>query len=202
MTYELHVKTKDGRPVLLRPLEPRDKPALADAVARFSNRSRFMRFFSGMTTLPEPVLDKLADVDGTRHIAWVAIDEAAPGKPVIGATHAMRPEGDEAVADFAIGLVDEWQNKGVARLLIALLAAESQAKGVEDMTADVLWENRQGKALMKGLGAVSTGSDAQVIHFRFGTETALEQLREHMGGPAMETVFTAIETGSLSPAAA
>ncbi|WP_300375856.1 GNAT family N-acetyltransferase [Henriciella sp.] len=202
MTYELHIKTDEGSPVLLRPLLPEDKPALADAIARFSNRSRYMRFFSGMTTIPDPVLDRLADVDGMRHIAWVAIDEATPGRPVIGAAHAMRATAHNESADFAIGLVDKWQHKGVARLLVALLVAESQIKGVEDMTADVLWENRKGKSLMKALDAASTGTDANVIHFQFSVDGALNRLREDMSGAAMETVFAAIETGGPVPAAA
>lgn len=200
--HALHIKTADGSPVLLRPLLPSDEQALGDAIGRFSNRSRYLRFFTGAQPIPATVVSRLADADGKRHIAWVAIDEAAPGRPVIGAAHAIRCSEDLPAADFAIGLVDEWQNKGVARLLIALLAAEASARGVDEMTADVLWENRRGKALMKALGASSTGSDGDVIHFRFASEGAIERLQETMREGAMEAVFSAIRTGAAVPAAA
>ncbi|WP_084397688.1 GNAT family N-acetyltransferase [Henriciella aquimarina] len=202
MTHQLHIKTSDGTPVLLRPLELRDEAALAEAIGSFSNRSRYMRFFSGVQPVPAPVIHRLADVDGACHLAWVAIDESKPERPVIGATHAMRGTADEPVADFAIGLVDAWQHKGVARLLVALLAAESRGKGIASMTAEVLWENRKGRALMTTIGANSTGTDGDVIHFRFDTETALKRLNEAIRGDAQETVFTVIESGGLVPAAA
>lgn len=202
MTRELHIKTPAGHPVLIRPLEPGDEDALREAIGKFSNRSRYLRFFSNLSPVPDPIIQRLAAVDGIGHIAWVAIDEAQPGKPVIGAVHAMREDVMTSTADFAIGLLDDWHGQGLARLLIAILCADANAKAVSTMTADVLWENRKGRALMKAIGAASSGSDGTVIEYRFEPEATLATLRARMRGGALQAAFDAIETGELVAAAA
>ena len=75
-------------------------------------------------------------------------------------------------------------------------------RGMTAMTADVLWENKAGGALMKAIGARSTGSDATVVEYRFEVADTLATLRGGMRGAAMQTVFDAIETGSLTSDAA
>ncbi|MEQ8558725.1 MAG: GNAT family N-acetyltransferase [Henriciella sp.] len=202
MTHQIHIRTPNGSPVMIRPLEPRDEPALREAIGKFSNRSRYLRFFSNLDPVPEPIIHRLSDVDGVCHLAWVAINEDAPGRPVIGAVHAMRGDADTPSAEFAIGLLDDWHGQGLARLLIAILAADVRGHDMTEMSADVLWENRKGRALMKSIGALSSGSDATVVEYRMDIETVLSTLRETMRGPAMQAVFDAIDTGSLVPAAA
>ena len=55
---------------------------------------------------------------------------------------------------------------------------------------------------MKAIGARSTGSDATVVEYRFEVADTLATLRGGMRGAAMQTVFDAIETGSLTSDAA
>ena len=202
MPRTLQIPTRDGRPVLLRPLVPADEAKLREAIARFSNRSRYLRFFTGLARIPDPVIHRLADADGHAHVAWVAIDKTHPDEPIIGAVHAIRTEADAPSGEFAIGLVDDWHGAGLARLLIALLVADAKAEGVKEMTADVLWENRKGKALMKSLGAASAGSDGTVVRYRFEPVRTLAHLRETLSGPAAEAVFRAIDSGEAAPVAA
>ena len=202
MAHQLHIRSTDGSPVLIRPMERGDEAALRETVSKFSSRSRYLRFFSNLSPVPDPVIQKLVDVDGVRHMAWVAIDESQLGQPIIGAVHAIRDDAGAATGEFAIGLLDDWHSQGLARLLIAVLCAQASARGMTAMTADVLWENRRGRALMKAIGARSTGSDATVIEYRFEIADTLAALRGGMRGEAMQAVFDAIETGSLTSDAA
>ena len=64
MPRTLQIPTRDGRPVLLRPLVPADEEKLREAIARFSNRSRYLRFFTGIARIPDPVIHRLAEADG------------------------------------------------------------------------------------------------------------------------------------------
>lgn len=202
MTHHLHIRAGNGRPVLIRPLERGDEPALRETIAKFSSRSRYLRFFSNLTPVPDPIIRKLVDVDGTRHLAWVAIDESQPDRPVIGAVHAIRDSADEQTGEFAIGLLDAWHSQGLARLLIAVLCADAQAHGLSAMMADVLWENRPGRMLMKAIGARTAGSDASVIRYRFEIADVLTRLHDTRRGAAMDAAFDAIETGRLISEAA
>lgn len=197
MVSEIRITTRDGTPLLLRRLTPQDEPALRAAIESFSKRTRYLRFFSGAQSVPDHIIHKLADVDGVGHLAWAAIDERAPGQPVIGAVHAIRNDPEAATAEFAIGLVDDWHAKGISRLLIALLAHEALEAGITELTAEVLWDNRPGRLLMKAIGATSRASDPQCVGFAMQLEDTLATLRSSDLGPSMDAVLHALDAGRL-----
>lgn len=192
MPRDILIETTDGAPVRLRPLTLNDEGALRVAISKLSNRSRYLRFFNGAATLPEHVVHRLADVDGVNHVAWVAIDESQDDKPIIGAVHAQRGSEAESFGEFSIALLDDWHARGVSRVLIALLAAESRQAGMEMLKADVLWENKKGRALMAAIGARSASSDGTTIQFRMVLEDVLEKLGAKVT-PPLEAVLTAID---------
>ncbi len=197
MVSQIRITARDGTPLLLRPLVPQDERALRDAIESFSKRTRYLRFFTGAQTVPDHIIHRLAGVDGACHLAWAAIDESDGAGKIIGAVHAIREDRDATSAEFAIGLVDQWHSKGISRLLIALLASEALEAGITNFTADVLWDNRPGRLLMKALGATSNGSDVQSVGFRIKLEDTLATLRATKLGPAMDTVLGALDAGSL-----
>lgn len=202
MPKELYLKTPDGGHIVIRPLERGDEPALKAAIDSFSNRSRYLRFFSEINPVPQPIVHRLADVDHKAHLAWVALDASHPDMPVIGAVHGIRERAGQSVGEFAIGLVDAWQGRGLARLLVAVLCAEAKQRGMVAMRADVLWENKAGRALMKALEAKSEGSDGQVLQYRFDTDNTFKCLRKSLAGKGADGLFDAIDTGGLVEAAA
>ena len=192
MARDILIETTDGAPLRLRPLTLDDEGALRVAISKLSNRSRYLRFFNGAATLPEHVVHRLADVDGVNHVDWAAIDESKDDKPIIGAVHAQRASEAESYGEFSIALLDDWHARGVSRVLIALLAAESRQAGMEMLKADVLWENKKGRALMAAIGARSAGSDGTTIQFRMVLDEVLEKLGAKVT-PPLETVLTAID---------
>ena len=202
MVSEIRLRAADGTPILLRRLVPTDEPALREAIESFSPQTRYMRFFSGAPHVPEHVIHRLADADGILHVAWVAIDESAPDHQVIGAVHAMRDDPKSPTADFAIGLIDPWHSRGISRLLIALLASEARQVGITRLTADVLYENKAGRALMKSIGAVSGATGGTSIHYNIELEATLSKLDAQKASAPMQSVFKAIDTGAAMPAAA
>lgn len=194
MAEDMLITTDDGAKVRVRRMTPGDKPALRHAISQLSNRSRYLRFFNGAATLPDHVIDRLSAVDNVLHVAWVAVDESDESRPIIGAVHAMRNTPDEPLGDFSIGLLDAWHGRGIARILIALLAADSLKAGFERLEADVLWENKKGRALFSAIGAVSAGSDGSTIKYRMGLETVLTSLRDTRS-KALLGVLGAIKSG-------
>lgn len=192
MARDILIETTDGAPLRLRPLTLDDEGALRVAISKLSNRSRYLRFFNGAATLPEHVVHRLADVDGVNHVAWAAIDESQDDKPIIGAVHAQRASEAESFGEFSIALLDDWHARGVSRVLIALLAAESRQAGMEMLKADVLWENKKGRALMAAIGARSAGSDGTTIQFRMVLDDVLEKLGAKVT-PPLEAVLNAID---------
>lgn len=189
----IHVQLADGSPVCIRRIGPADEDLMREGIARLSPRSRYLRFFAGGSTPPDWVIDRLLDVDGHRHLAWGALDTSAdPSRssgPAIGAVHAFRGDGPSDCAEFSVAIVDEWQGRGLGRLLTALLLQEAHQQGMECLRADTLRENQSAVDFMVSLGGRGTGGDPQVRSFQLDIGRALEILRNLEVEPALNTVL-------------
>jgi hypothetical protein len=58
---------RDGSRVLIRPIDPGDKQALAGAFDRLSEQSRYRRFFTAVPALTDAQLVALTEVDHRDH---------------------------------------------------------------------------------------------------------------------------------------
>ena len=134
-------RLEDGREICIRTVSPEDEGRLREGIARMSPRSRYLRFFSGATTPPDWVIERLLDVDGVLHLAWGAIDLSDPAQPAMGVVHAMRPDAGDRVAEFSVGVVDDYHGLGLGRLLAATLLLDTRDDALEALTAHVLYEN-------------------------------------------------------------
>ena len=74
----IHTMLADGQPVCLRRITPADGALMRAGIEQMSPQSRYMRFFSGMRTPPDWLVERLLDVDGDQHLAWGAIASGAP----------------------------------------------------------------------------------------------------------------------------
>src|SRR3954453_17220851 len=97
----------DGGVVAVRPLRRGDRAEIAAAVARLSERSRYLRFASPKPRLTERELDHLLDVDHVASEALIAVDPGT-GRCVAEARYAAVP-GEAGVAEVAVTVADEWQ---------------------------------------------------------------------------------------------
>ena len=142
----------DGTTVLLREQTRADRGQIADLFAGLSSPSRNLRFGTGMPpALARRYLDILANVDGHRHAAILAIHDAR----VIGAARYVR-DSDAAEAEIAVTVTDAFQRRGLGRLLIETLTAVGAARGVERFTYEILPENRVARALARRLRPATT----------------------------------------------
>jgi acetyltransferase len=130
----------DGTVVLLRSIDPADKPLLVEGLARLSPRSVHQRFLAPKARFSAAELRYLTEVDGRDHVAIVAVLADEP-TGLVGVGRFVRdPERpDEAEAAIAIG--DPWQGQGLGRTIGLLLADEARARGVRRFTATLLGTN-------------------------------------------------------------
>lgn len=144
------VTLPDGTHLLLARLRPDDAPVLADAFARLSAESRRLRFLSSKPSLSQAELRYLTSVDGHDHEALAAIDpETRRG---VAVARFVRDEHDPTRAEAAITVTDEWQRRGVGKLLLERLSDRARAEGITHFTALVSTDNRGMQALVKHLG--------------------------------------------------
>jgi len=143
------VTLRDGTAITVRALVPEDRELIAAAFERLSPRSRYLRFFSPLPRLSTGLLNSLMDVDHARHVALVAIHEAA----CIGVVRYVVDRDDPTLADFAITVIDAHQGRGLGRALTAAIARVAHARGVRRLSLDVHPENRVMQNLARSLGA-------------------------------------------------
>jgi protein lysine acetyltransferase len=184
------VRLRDGTEVLVGRLTPADAPLLADAFSRLSEESRRLRFLGPKPELTSSELRYLTEVDGHRHEALCAIDPAtgqgvAVGRYVVDAADPRR-------AEVAITVTDDWQRRGVGKLLLTRLADRAREEGIGRFTALVSYDNRNMRMLLARVDA-----PARVSHVRDGIAEYEIELAPKGLGKHMEEALRAAAAGHL-----
>src|SRR6185295_4859435 len=128
---------RDGAAIVVRPLGRDDADELARGFRRLSPESRYRRFLDTVERLTPEQVKYLTDVDKDRHVAWCAIGPDGHG---IAVARSIRDESGD-VAEYAITVADEWQGRGVGRVLTTALARAAWATGVRRWRATTLADN-------------------------------------------------------------
>ena len=154
------VELDDHTPIRLRLGTSDDRDELAAGFARLSPESRIARFFTGMPRLSRLFLDRLLDVDESRHVAIVAedmsrmsdVDEQTMGLGV-GVARYIATDTDPTRAEMAVAVIDEYHGRGIGHLLLDALVDHAVRNGIATGTATVLSDNTKMLRLMTSMGA-------------------------------------------------
>jgi len=144
------VTLADGGRILVRHILPSDRDELAQRYLELSPEARRLRFFNAPDHLSTRLLDYLMDVDGVDRCALAGFATDEEGSPGVGLARYSRSRDDPECAEAAVTVLDAYQNRGIATVLLLRLAEEARQHGISTFTASVMWENR---ALLDGLRA-------------------------------------------------
>jgi GNAT superfamily N-acetyltransferase len=152
------VGLKDGSGVLVRPVTAADKPLFVAGFARLSEESRYRRFLAAKKRLSGDELAFFTELDHHGHEALGAVDPAT-GEGLGVARYVCDP-ARHGIAEAAVAVIDDWQGRGLGRVLLERLAIRAHDEGIRHFSASLLVENRAMLALFERLGAVHvTGRD-------------------------------------------
>jgi RimJ/RimL family protein N-acetyltransferase len=133
------------------------------AVDRTSVQSLQRRFFVPKRGFSDKEISFFMNIDFANHVALVAqIDE--DGHPVIagGGRYIVTRPGE---AELAFVVVDAYQGKGIATMLMRHLLAIARDAGLKELMAEVLPENAAMLKVFSGFGfRARSGGDPQVRH--------------------------------------
>src|SRR5438874_8312844 len=115
----VELELRDGARVVVRPVRPDDKEAIAAAFGRLSDESRYRRFLAPIPALTASELRYLTEVDHHDHEALIAYE--ADSGDGIGAARFVRAAADPSVAEAAVVVDDRWQERGLGTALCRLL---------------------------------------------------------------------------------
>lgn len=123
--------------IYIRIATPSDGEKLRAMFARSSRKTIHRRFHIPYPEVPGWMVGLMLDADHHDKEALVAVAE----EKVIG--HAMYArEGNDAEAEMAIIVEDEWQSRGVGRSLLSELEERATLRGIGTFVGEVLGENR------------------------------------------------------------
>jgi GNAT superfamily N-acetyltransferase len=148
MTHHVHVhaRLKDGGSALLRPLAAGEVSVLETVFEGLSSQSRQRRFLVPMPRLPGSHRRTLADVDGDRHVAWVALVDGVP----VGICRYVRTARD--IAELAFEVVDAHQGRGIGSALVDAVTTVARDNGIRWFEATVEPGNAASEALLARAG--------------------------------------------------
>ncbi len=137
MSRAADVLLADGMTVHLRPIRPEDAEAVVAMHSRFSERTRYLRYFSPYPRIPARDLRRFVNVDHRDREALVV----AAGDDLIAVGRYERLGEAAADAEVAFVVEDAYQGRGVGSVLLEHLAAAARDAGVERFVAEVLPQN-------------------------------------------------------------
>jgi GNAT superfamily N-acetyltransferase len=138
---------RDGTTLYFHAITPDDRACIAQGFEQLSAASRHSRFLRPMARLDAATLDYLSAVDGTRHLA---VGASSGSDERVGLARCVRLAEEPDTAEIAVTILDDWQRRGVAPVLVTELARWADAVAIRKFRALFGYENQ---AVARLLGA-------------------------------------------------
>jgi len=138
--YSAVEKMRDGRRLDIRSFRPADRADLDSAVARMSSQTLYRRFFTVKRHFSDREREFFLNVDFVDHVALMAWAEEAGRSVIVGGGRYVVVQPGKAEVAFVV--IDQYQGQGIGAALMRHLAAIARAAGLQELTAEVLPENR------------------------------------------------------------
>lgn len=156
---------RDGRHVLIRPLEQSDREREYAFIKRLSPESRHMRFLAEIKEPDRAMLDQLMNTDGKQRMAYIALVHENGKLIEVGISRYAATAEQEC--ECAVTVADEWQHLGLGTLLMKHLIRSARKNGFRYMYSIDAASNAPMRDLTKSLGfnrQIDPQDSHQVIH--------------------------------------
>lgn len=155
--YSQTLPLADNQMYTIRAVRPDDAQMLQDLVRNLSPESRYNRFASAMTELPDNMLSRFTLIDYEREMALVAqLDDLnyevtdQPGRIIGVSRYVTNPDSD--TCEFSLMVADDFSGKGIGSRLMAGIMDVARDKGLKQIIGLVLAKNGGMLKLMSGMG--------------------------------------------------
>jgi len=162
--YEALRETRTGIDILLRPIRISDEPRLRDFFNTLSDKSLYLRFFTPRKYVPHESLQEIVTFDNAKGVSIVAIVQQEENEKIIGLGQYYINETNYS-AEISFATSDEYQNNGIASILLSHLTYLAQKNGLLSFTASVLAENRSMVKVLKKVGFVHKATEDGISEF-------------------------------------
>ena len=133
----------------VRPIRPVDAQLYPQFLERVTPQDLRLRFLVPTSELSPEVLVRLTQLDYDRDIAFVALTRPEGGLAGI-VRYAAEPDGKRA--EFGLLVRSDLQGNGLGTALLRHLTAYAKARGITELTGELLRDNERMTALCRQLG--------------------------------------------------
>jgi acetyltransferase len=149
--FEEWVTLKDGSAVFLRPVKPSDGPLILDLFQKLSPQTIYFRFLTHLDRLKPEFLKQLVEIDYKTHFALAAVTKDEDREVIVGTCRYIAT-GNTDHAELTAILRDDWQRKGLGRIMATRVVAIARSKGIASIEISFDSRNEGMKRLFASLG--------------------------------------------------
>lgn len=150
--YTTPWRLSDGTEVVLRAIRPEDEPAEHEMLSTLSEEALRTRFFSSIKDIPHEWLILFCNIDYDRHMAIVAETTDEKGKKSMIGVARLLMDQDLTSGEVAVLVQDRFQGKRLGSKFLEMLIDIARERGLEEIRADVLTENKNMLNVFRRLG--------------------------------------------------
>jgi len=141
---------KDGSNCTIRAIRPDDAVLFQDFVRSLAPKSRYLRFFSTLSELPQATLARFTQLDYGRELNLIALRTEDGTPRMLGeANYSCLPGGK--ACEFAVVIADDRGGQGLGSRLMRCLMDAARINGINVIRGQVIAENETMLALMEAL---------------------------------------------------
>jgi acetyltransferase len=144
----------DGTTITIRPIRPEDAVIEREFVNSLSEQSRYFRFMYAMPEITPELLSRFTQIDYDRDMALIAVIDVDGSEVQVGVARYYTMSDPDS-CEFAIVVADDWQNRGIARSLMANLVQAARLRRYKRMVGTVLKQNSRMLEFTQALGFTS-----------------------------------------------
>jgi RimJ/RimL family protein N-acetyltransferase len=195
--YSDVLRSRHGKAVTVRFVEPRDAEALQSYFRSLSTRSRYSRFLGAASELPPSELEHFIHVGEADRFSVVATMLVDGRETIVG---EARYAFDSAAASIELGLSidDRWQGHGIGAALLKNLECRAASLGAERVFGDTLRSNEAMIALARKAGYAFTNTPGDWRLTRFQKQIQKRIKVEPQEIPCASWRLTAVSPSAMS----
>ncbi|HEX7798413.1 MAG TPA: GNAT family N-acetyltransferase [Vicinamibacterales bacterium] len=161
-----NVLLSNGKQVRIRFLRQGEDGPIRELWPHLSPRTRYLRFLSMLSSLPDSLLSRLIADNARRSMAMVA-EHDTNGTPIVIGLANLGAVDDES-AEVGLVVRDDWQRQHVGTELARMMMLAAERRGIHRFIGHVLTENVAMRRLLKNIGViVSAKPDGNVQEIAF-----------------------------------
>ncbi len=140
-SYATRAILPNGQAVYLRAIKACDRQALREAFLNLSKDSARNRFYSVKSDLTPAELSYFTEVDFVHHVALVVEIECGSQRFPAGVGRFVRDRGEAEGSEIAMTIADEFQGRGIGKILLNRLIDCARELGLRHLNATMLAQN-------------------------------------------------------------